>query len=105
MEPLYLFSVEGFAILRDVIMEHIYLRTGSLMLIQNMRSYIGDKGIEMVQKIDPGFYECLFDDITSNESVLFSISDVNLFVNGYIQLNENIENDLKQNANSLKLKI
>ncbi|KAA6396448.1 MAG: hypothetical protein EZS28_008034 [Streblomastix strix] len=57
MEPEYLIQCEGFIILKDVIMEHIYMRTGSVMMIQNMRSFSGDKGMEMVSKIKPGFYE------------------------------------------------
>ncbi|KAA6386594.1 MAG: hypothetical protein EZS28_017879, partial [Streblomastix strix] len=57
MEPEYFIQCEGFIILIDVIMEHIYMRTGSVMMIQNMRSFSGDKGMEMVSKIKPGFYE------------------------------------------------
>ncbi|KAA6377064.1 MAG: hypothetical protein EZS28_027408 [Streblomastix strix] len=57
MEPEYFIQCEGFIILKDVIMKHIYMRTGLVMMIQNMRSFSGDKGMEMVSKIKPGFYE------------------------------------------------
>jgi hypothetical protein len=31
LEPEYLFSIEGFALMRDVIFEHIYFRTGAIV--------------------------------------------------------------------------
>ncbi|KAA6364502.1 MAG: hypothetical protein EZS28_039971, partial [Streblomastix strix] len=105
MEPEYFIQCEGFVILIDVIMEHIYMRTGTVMLIQNMRSFSGDSGQEMVSKIKSGFYECIFDDITTNETSLFMITDMSLSNNGEIQLNEQIESNMQSNANQLKLKI
>ncbi|KAA6359278.1 MAG: hypothetical protein EZS28_045195, partial [Streblomastix strix] len=78
LEPPYLFSIEGFVHLQDVIFEHIYLRTGAILQVVGLRRSADDSRIEQLGKTSIGFYRCLFDDITSNESVLISLNEKDL---------------------------
>ncbi|KAA6394285.1 MAG: hypothetical protein EZS28_010188 [Streblomastix strix] len=99
LEPPYLFSIEGFVHLQDVIFEHIYLRTGAILQVVGLRRTADDSRIEQLGKTSIGFYRCIFDDITSNESVLISLnekdlansstpSEINKIFNNNVQNNE-----------------
>jgi hypothetical protein len=70
LEPASLLSIEGFLHMQDVIFEHIYLRTGAIVQVNGMRRTAEDKRMEYLGKTSIGFYSCLFDDITTNESVI-----------------------------------
>ncbi|KAA6368785.1 MAG: hypothetical protein EZS28_035688, partial [Streblomastix strix] len=78
LEPPYLFSIEGFVHLQDVIFEHIYLRTGAILQVVGLRRTADDSRIEQLGKTSIGFYRCIFDDITSNESVIISLNEKDL---------------------------
>ncbi|KAA6398537.1 MAG: hypothetical protein EZS28_005937, partial [Streblomastix strix] len=78
LEPPYLFSIEGFVHLQDVIFEHIYLRTGAILQVVGLRRTADDSRIEQLGKTSIGFYRCIFDDITSNESVIISMNEKDL---------------------------
>jgi hypothetical protein len=70
LEPGCLFSIEGFLHMQDVIFEHIYLRTGAIIQVEGLRRKVDDKRMEYLGKTSIGFYNCLFEDITTNESVI-----------------------------------
>jgi hypothetical protein len=70
LEPSSLFSIEGFLHMQDVIFEHIYLHTGAIVQVNGLRRTAEDKRMEWLGKTSIGFYSCLFDDITTNESVI-----------------------------------
>ncbi|KAA6387814.1 MAG: hypothetical protein EZS28_016658 [Streblomastix strix] len=78
LEPPYLFSIEGFVHLQDVIFEHIYLRTGAILQVVGLRRTADDSRIEQLGKTSIGFYRCIFDDITTNESVIISLNEKDL---------------------------
>jgi hypothetical protein len=75
LEPTYLFYIEGFLHMQDVIFEHIYLRIGSIIQVNGLRRTAEDKRMEWLGKTSIGFYNCLFDDITTNESVIISLKE------------------------------
>ncbi|KAA6312824.1 MAG: hypothetical protein EZS28_055860, partial [Streblomastix strix] len=89
LEPPYLFSIEGFVHLQDVIFEHIYLRTGAILQVVGLRRTADDSRIEQLGKTSIGFYRCLFDDITTNESVLISLNEKDLVGSTPSELNKN----------------
>ncbi|KAA6320568.1 MAG: hypothetical protein EZS28_054668, partial [Streblomastix strix] len=65
LEPEYLFSIEGFIHFQDVVIEHIYLRTGSILQVIGLRRSADDSRMEWLGKTSIGLYSCTFDDITS----------------------------------------
>lgn len=78
LEPAYLFSIEGFAMMKDVIVEHIYLRKGTILHVEGLRRTYGDSRMEWLGKTSIGLYSCIFDDITSNETALITLNEKNL---------------------------
>ncbi|KAA6384757.1 MAG: hypothetical protein EZS28_019718 [Streblomastix strix] len=75
LEPEYLFSIEGFVHLQDVIFEHIYLRTGTILQVVGLRRTADDSRMEWLEKQSIGFYSCTFDDIASNETTLITLHE------------------------------
>ncbi|KAA6357049.1 MAG: hypothetical protein EZS28_047424, partial [Streblomastix strix] len=97
LEPPYLFSIEGFVHLQDVIFEHIYLRTGTILQVVGLRRTANDSRIEQLGKTSIGFYRCIFDDITTNESVLISLNEKDLVGSTPSEINKisNVQNSEK----------
>ncbi|KAA6378490.1 MAG: hypothetical protein EZS28_025983, partial [Streblomastix strix] len=52
----YLFQIEGFALMRNVTFEHIYLRTGSILNVIGLRRIADDNRMEWLAKTSIGFY-------------------------------------------------
>ncbi|KAA6392153.1 MAG: hypothetical protein EZS28_012320 [Streblomastix strix] len=75
LEPPYLFSIEGFVNFQDVIFEHIYLRTGAILQVVGLRRITDDNRMELLGQTSIGFHSCLFDDITSNETVIIQLKE------------------------------
>ncbi|KAA6389761.1 MAG: hypothetical protein EZS28_014712, partial [Streblomastix strix] len=73
LKPSYLIRVEGYALLRDVIIEHVFLQTGSILLMNNLKNINDKKEMEWLGNEQSGIYNCIFDDITSNESALIQL--------------------------------
>ncbi|KAA6381256.1 MAG: hypothetical protein EZS28_023217 [Streblomastix strix] len=68
LEPEYLFKVEGFALFKDAIIEHVYLKTGAILQVDGLKRQMNIEQMEWLGRLQPGFYSCLFNDITSNEN-------------------------------------
>ncbi|KAA6384794.1 MAG: hypothetical protein EZS28_019679, partial [Streblomastix strix] len=90
LEPQFLFQIEGFIHLYDVLLEHIYLRSGSILQVIGLRRTEGDNRMEWLGKTSIGIYSCIFDDITSNETSLITLHEKNLAIN---QTSNEINND------------
>ncbi|KAA6397407.1 MAG: hypothetical protein EZS28_007063, partial [Streblomastix strix] len=54
VRPQFLFKIEGFVLLRDVIFDHIYLRTGQILQLTGLRRTAGDKRMEWLGKTSIG---------------------------------------------------
>ncbi|KAA6397951.1 MAG: hypothetical protein EZS28_006524, partial [Streblomastix strix] len=103
LEPPYLFSIEGFVHLQDVIFEHIYLRTGAILQVVGLRRTAVDSRIEQLGKTSIGFYRCLFDDITSNESVIISLNEKDLAsASSPSEINKIFNNNLQNSEKTTK---
>lgn len=50
LEPQFLFRVEGFALIKDVIIEHVYMRTGSILNVTGLRRIADDSRMEWFGK-------------------------------------------------------
>ncbi|KAA6393427.1 MAG: hypothetical protein EZS28_011043 [Streblomastix strix] len=98
LEPPYLFSIEGFAQLNDVIFEHVYLRTGSILNIIGLRRIADDNRMEWLAKTSIGFYSCIFDDITSNETALITLHEKDLENNSDLSQKNLFNRDLVDNS-------
>ncbi|KAA6381322.1 MAG: hypothetical protein EZS28_023151, partial [Streblomastix strix] len=73
LNPYSLFKIEGFAYMRDVIIEHVHLQTGQILLVDGMKRLNDQQEMEQLGNKQPGFYGCIFDDITSNETSLIQL--------------------------------
>ncbi|KAA6374642.1 MAG: hypothetical protein EZS28_029831, partial [Streblomastix strix] len=98
-----LFSVEGFALLRDVVIEHIYLRSGSILQVFGLRRTSDDIRMEWLGKISIGLYSCTFDGITSNETALITLKEKDL-ENYPTQSNLNQTNSITIDNNAKTIK-
>ncbi|KAA6394018.1 MAG: hypothetical protein EZS28_010455, partial [Streblomastix strix] len=98
LEPKYLFHSAGIVYLEDVIIENIFLKTGSIILAEQVRKSIeqASAGIEWLGLRSSGIYGCYFNEITTNESRIISILD------SYSSSNQvsNKSNNLQSNADS-----
>ncbi|KAA6357714.1 MAG: hypothetical protein EZS28_046759, partial [Streblomastix strix] len=77
LEPKYLFHSAGIVYLEDVVIENIFLQTGSIILAEQVRKSIeqASSGIEWLGLRSSGIYGCYFNEITTNESKIISIQD------------------------------
>ncbi|KAA6402885.1 MAG: putative MAP kinase kinase family domain protein [Streblomastix strix] len=77
-EPKYLFHSAGIVYLEDVIIENIFLKTGSIILAEQMRKSTeqASAGIEWLGLRQSGIYGCYFSEITTNENKMISIQDL-----------------------------
>ncbi|KAA6392137.1 MAG: hypothetical protein EZS28_012339 [Streblomastix strix] len=106
LEPPYLFSIEGFVHLQDVIFEHIYLRAGAILQVVGLRRIADDSRIEQLGKTSIGFYRCLFDDITSNESVIISLNEKDLASSSTLsEINKIFNNNVQNSEKTTKFVI
>ncbi|KAA6342892.1 MAG: hypothetical protein EZS28_052354, partial [Streblomastix strix] len=69
LEPKYLFHSAGIVYLEDVVIENIFLKTGSIILAEQVRKSIeqASSGIEWLGLRSSGIYGCYFNEITTNE--------------------------------------
>ncbi|KAA6379335.1 MAG: hypothetical protein EZS28_025138, partial [Streblomastix strix] len=98
LEPKYLFHSTGIVYLEDVIIENIFLKTGSIILAEQVRKSIeqASAGIKWLGLRSSGIYGCYFNEITTNESRIISILDSSLSSNSISTQN----NKLQSNADS-----
>ncbi|KAA6393881.1 MAG: hypothetical protein EZS28_010592 [Streblomastix strix] len=104
LKPAYLIRVEGFTLLKDVIIEHVYLLTGSILQMNNINDLNNKKEVEWFGNEQSGIYNCIFDDITSNESSLIQLIET---VSQTESLNKNSQSSslTHSNVDSIKFTI
>ncbi|KAA6362672.1 MAG: hypothetical protein EZS28_041801, partial [Streblomastix strix] len=94
----FIFRIEGFALMKDVIIEHIYLQKGSILQVVGLRRSAEDARMEWLGKTSIGFHDCKFDDITSNETALITLKEKILSTDNSFEINE-INHNKKQMQN------
>ncbi|KAA6359288.1 MAG: hypothetical protein EZS28_045185, partial [Streblomastix strix] len=98
LEPEYLFSIEGFIHFQDVVIEHIYLRSGSIIQVIGLRRSADDSRMEWLGKTSIGLYSCTFDDVTSNETSLIILHEKDLENNPTLSNKNQINSILIDNS-------
>ncbi|KAA6401127.1 MAG: hypothetical protein EZS28_003348 [Streblomastix strix] len=78
LNPSSLFKIEGFAYMRDVIIENVHLQTGQILLVDGMKRLNDQQEMEQLGNKQPGFYGCIFDDITSNDTSLIQFIETSI---------------------------
>ncbi|KAA6365043.1 MAG: hypothetical protein EZS28_039430, partial [Streblomastix strix] len=106
LEPQFLFQIEGFIHLYDVIFEHIYLRSGSILQVIGLRRTDGDNRMEWLGKTSIGIYKTeqnfntISNDLYSDDAEIYDSLTNHGLINVY---NLNLRNIDTINAGQIEI--